>query len=66
VNFALKQVADQSSDYGNTAWYASNAVDGDLTTWSHTEREEKPFLFVTLPKPRLVTRIVLYNRMFDS
>ncbi|KAK0064896.1 cell death abnormality protein 1 [Biomphalaria pfeifferi] len=65
VDFALKQMADQSSNYGGTE-IASLAVDGNLNTWSHTEHEDRPYLFVTLPKPRLVTRIVLYNRMYDG
>uniref|UniRef100_A0A2C9L2A2 Uncharacterized protein n=1 Tax=Biomphalaria glabrata TaxID=6526 RepID=A0A2C9L2A2_BIOGL len=66
VNFALRQMVCQSSNYSYSKYYALHAVDGDMNTFSHTEHEPRPYLFVTLPKPRLVNRIVLYNRMFDA
>ncbi|KAK0064897.1 platelet endothelial aggregation receptor 1-like isoform X2 [Biomphalaria pfeifferi] len=64
VNFALKQRVMQSSNYSDL-YYADKAVDGDLTTFSHTKHEERPFWSMTLSTPRLVHRIVLQNRMMD-
>ena len=49
VNIAIGKTATQGSTYRNKAKFvASNTIDGDMATFSHTKREEATGLRLTL------------------
>ena len=60
INYALGRPAYQSStrEYGDAAF----AVDGNITTSSHSLEEQFPYLVVDLQKPIWVTSAALTNR----
>ncbi|CAC5416584.1 unnamed protein product [Mytilus coruscus] len=60
---AYGKSAKQSSVFDNRIInIASRAVDGDLNTWMHTERENEPFWIVDLEKIYKIKRIEIFNR----
>jgi len=59
-NAALWGKTSQSSNYGN--WVPTDAIDGLLTTWAHTNTETDPWWRVDLLKVYRVNRVTITNR----
>jgi len=60
TNLALNRPAEQS--FTLFGWEASRAVDGDLTTSTHTAGGSNNWLNVTLEPGAIIEKIVIYNR----
>jgi hypothetical protein len=62
-NLALGKTATQTTDY-STSFLASNAVDGDLATFSHTANADTNATWqVNLGDDYYISQIILYNRV---
>ena len=61
-NYALGKPTQQSTTFALYDGDGSNAVDGDIATSSHTEREDSPFWLVDLQRTVWVTGVALTNR----
>ncbi|WAR05931.1 FUCL6-like protein, partial [Mya arenaria] len=69
-NVALGKTASQSSNYGNSYWLASTAVDGNVgnnkissDSCFHTTKEYQPWWMVDLHQDYYITSVVIHNRL---
>lgn len=60
IEVAHQKPAEQSSNYKD-AYPASRAVDGNLNTHVHTNREQSPYWIVDLGKNYQIKRIEIFN-----
>ncbi|XP_062567282.1 fucolectin-like [Saccostrea cucullata] len=61
-NVAYGKSAVQSSEYNSEKYPASNAVNGDLTDFSHTKKEKSAWLRIDLGEDHEVTEVEVFTR----
>ena len=61
-DWARESIIFQSSNYNNNEYPPTNAIDGDIKTFSHTSNQSNPLLDVYLPKMIFIDKIVIINR----
>lgn len=63
VNLARRPgaVARQSTSYNNNMFPASNAIDGNMNTYNHTDAVKGTYLEVELEKTSLISNVVIHN-----
>lgn len=59
-NVAKGKQVFQSTQY--SSYTGSNGVDGDMNTFTHTNGENAPYLYLDLGKPHAISQITLYSR----
>ncbi|MDD2598787.1 MAG: lamin tail domain-containing protein [Kiritimatiellae bacterium] len=62
INLSQDAIVSQSSNFGGSAYPASNAIDNDPNTFTHTDDIANSYWMATFLQPTPVDRIELVNR----
>ena len=63
INITSEGTASQSTEWNDGQYPAANAIDGDLSTFSHTDANSPSNAWtLSFPKPVTVTEIVIHTR----